>query len=816
MAFLFDKTGYYAMISMRVGEKTMAEIIISSDYKKVNITDELVEKIKYIVKRNVILRGYYNDVSTDIPYSTFNEIVTDFVHDCNMGLKVYEDIEFNENLIEEYKELLPKNNEYNMVSYYLNNKKIPDLVKVIDNIYQIDKSIEKYFLTRDLITAKDDTIINMKYFMSEEDISLFDRAYTVASLNKDTVTMKKILENVQEKILVEWANYFGNLDTMTDDNFCFLGHSSKTIEYNNKFKTRYVSCSLYNQDVNDAFNNDFGFIMAPSNIVGASSSDMYADNEAIDAGDLLNYSSIRKIDHPQRLIDECLILKNENIANDKITPVYSEVIQDGFSPIAIFGFTNGAKSYDYNYRSAYELQKSFPSLKVYIFDVMKCKKGRELESFKLELVDSLLEKIVSYGDSCDSNDLFRYDYFFEEFDKLKKKGNYTENDIEIIFRKNLDMLSPLENSTDKLFNGDYSFDEIKYILGKNYNYNIDFILKGNITPFAINKLDSLLPYKDKLNDYYDGLAELVEIVSKVEVTSSMIKEIKNDGLTNLYTISKYLTRKYITILNDREERKKFELQKARIAKEELLKEKLCREEMEKEYLFYSGIKIFESFSKPIKEDYKRVVDAITNNDNELNMLLAKQSELEKQLNNLVALKEQEKTTSYHNPKITSTLANITKELELLSTHPILNFGKIGKINQQIRRLTEERTNEEQNYKKKQKEKINCVDSSINTIETKINLNKDKIEVVKIRKDELNKEKQMIISKINQYFKCDSIDKIDIMIEKSKEVKDKYDILNSVVLKQINNKLGEIDKKIIGNEKGLDRINEERKSARINL
>lgn len=351
-------------------------------------------------------------------------------------------------------------------------------------------------------------------------------------------------------------------------------------------------------------------------------------------------------------------------------------------------------------------------------------------------------------------------------------------------------------------------------MGRNYNFNIDSILKGNITPFNINKLDSLLPYKDKLNDYYDGLAELVEILSKVDVTSSMIEEIKKSESIDFYTISKYLTQKYITILNDAEERRKFELQRNRREKEELLKEQAYREEMEKEYSFYSGIEIFESFSKLIKEDYKRVSDAITNNDNELNILLDKQSELEKQLNDLVTLREQEKTANYHNPKITLMIDNITKELELLSSHPILNIRKISGRKRKLKKLVVERKREEQEYKKKQKEKIDHVDNDINTIETEIKLNKDKIKMVSIRKDELNKEKQTIITKVNQYFKCDSVDKIDTMIEKSKEVKGKYAILNSVVLKQINNKLEEIDKKLLGNENGLNRINEERRNIQI--
>ena len=60
-----------------------------------------------------------------------------------------------------------------------------------------------------------------------------------------------------------------------------------------------------------------------------------------------------------------------------------------------FCFTNGAKNYDYNYESAYELQKNFPNLEVHTFDVMKHKTGKELETFKLELVDSLIEQFTN-------------------------------------------------------------------------------------------------------------------------------------------------------------------------------------------------------------------------------------------------------------------------------------------------------------------------------------------------------------------------------------------------------------------------------------
>lgn len=796
----------------------MNQVTISSDYKTVNIPPDMLEEVKYLVKKRNPLNFY--KVSSNMDYAYFDDIVTNLVNLCNFMLELIDNKELDPNIIEEYKEILPvrqNNKEYsNILYYYFSHNKEPLIGKTIDNLYKINKKIEERALIKDLTKAKEDTIIDMKYFMGSEEISTFDKLYTTAIEKKDITTMQEMLGKVQEKILEEWSNYSKDLHKMTDDNFCFLGHSSKTIEYKGEFRTKYVSCSLFNQDVNDAFNNGFGFIMEPINIVGADSRDMYVDNDAIDIDNLTAYSSIKKIHHPQRLLDECLKLKKENQEKGKNYPVYSEVVTLGFHPTAIFCFTNGAKNYDYNYEGAYKLQKNFPNLKMHTFDVMKRKKGVDLESFKLELVDSLLEKLTSHTGGCNPNDLFRYDYFFEEFAKLKKKENYTENDIEIIFRKNMDMLSILDNTADKLFTSNYSFDEIKYILGKNCNYDIDSIAKGKITPFAINRLGALLPYKDKLNDYYDGLAELVEIVSRFEVTSSMIEEIKSNETINLYTISKCLTEKYMAILNDSEKKIKFELQKDRIEKEELLKEKDYREEIEKEYSFYRDIEIFKDFAKPIKETYKKVDENITSNDNEFNILLDKQDELEKKLSELINLREKEKTSNYHNLKITTMINNITEELNSLSRHPILNSRKINNRKKEISKLTDERQTEEQEYNKQKDKKIAGIDKNINTIETEIRKNKDQIEIVKSRKNELNGEKQIIMVELNNYFKCDSIDKIDDLVEKSKEVVKNYDISNSFTLYQINDRLEKINQKILGNEMGMNKINEERKSVQVNL
>ena len=165
-------------------------------------------------------------------------------------------------------------------------------------------------MTCSLIDAKKDCLINMKYFMSEEDISKFNTQYSEAIQKKDVAKMQQMLEEVQQNILGEWERYFERLDDMTDEHFCFLGHSTYSTVYDGSFRGRFVSCSLYNQDVNDTFNGGFGFIMPVSNIVGARSVDMNVNNYANNQENMLHYSVIKKIDHPQRLIDECLQFEN--------------------------------------------------------------------------------------------------------------------------------------------------------------------------------------------------------------------------------------------------------------------------------------------------------------------------------------------------------------------------------------------------------------------------------------------------------------------------------------------------------------------------
>lgn len=786
----------------------MEQVTISSDYKTVNIPPDMLEEVTYLVKKSRSLSFYYDRVSSNMKYTYFDDIVTDLVNSCNFQLELIDNKKLDTNIIEEYKEILPvrNNRKYsNILSYYFSHDREPLIGKTIDNLYKLNRKIEERILIDDLAKAKEDTIVDMKYFMSSEEISAFDKLYTTAIEKEDITTMQEMLGKVQEKILEEWSNYSKDLHKMTDDNFYFLGHSSKTTEYKGEFRTKYVSCSLFNQDVNDAFNNDFGFIIEPVNIVGADSRDMDVDNDAIDIDKLTVYSSIKKIHHPQRLLDECLKLKKEKGKN---YPVYSEVVTLGFRPTAIFCFTNGAKKYDYNYESAYELQKNFPNLEVYTFDIMKHKTGKELETFKLELIDSLIEQFTSLSGGCSSEELFRYDYFFTEFDKLKQKENYTEADIELIFRKNQDMIAYLD-SASHLFSGEYSSNEIKYILGNSYRYSINSIFRKDIRPFVINNLTSLLPYREKLDEYYSGLGKTVFLLSKIEVTDSMLLEIKEEKITNFEELSNYLANKRILVLNEKEKKNEFDLQKNRKEREELNKEKIERENSQREYLKYSNINMFKDFKKPLESQYNKVLEEISNNDIRFNSILKEYEQLLEQLNILNIKKETELQKDFTDVEITNRIDEISKEINLMSSHPILNIIKIRKRKKIIEKLNIQKEEKEKDFLDKKKENISAIDNDMNTTTKKIEQKEEILEDIKTENQQLKTEKETILDKVNYYFCCNKVEDITKMIKKSDDFLVNYDFSNDYTIREIDYKISELDKKFLGTVEEKNIIKEEK-------
>ena len=792
-----------------------SEIILDDGH--VILTESMLEKLKYTVENDTFLSRNVDKLSTNFQWFDFRTILDDIVRHCNIKIKYLPeadnsygiDVDYLLQLKDKYQEIMSQDSDI-FSSYKIDNNS-SGFAQLIDTIYQLNLETRKYHMTCNLIDAKKDCLINMKYFMSEEDISKFNTQYSEAIQKKDVAKMQQMLEEVQQNILGEWECYFEDLDDMTDEHFCFLGHSTHSTVYDESFRSKYVSCSLYNQDVNDTFNGGFGFIMPASNIAGAKSEDMNVNNYANNQENMLHYSVIKKIDHPQRLIDECLQFEKNNEEEGIVRNVYSEVIEDGFHPLAIFCFTNGAKNLDRNYQRAYELQKSFPGLKVRSYDIMKRKTGRKLDKMKLELVNHLQNVFTKTTYNVTQENLFRYDYFFDEFRKLKEQGEYSEEDIEKIFRKNLQLLSYIDNPPEDVFSGKYSEDEVRYILGKNVRYNIEYILshQGEVRGFSLNNLKELFPYKDRLNDYYEGLSEFVELASNMDVTDDDIHEIQKKGPITFHAILKYFADKLLPILQDTEEQMKYKLSKDKKQYSELVKEKKFRTNMEREYQLYSDIYFNSWTATIIKRDYQEVCADIESNQKEQERIEEQYGKLRAQLSKLLREREElsssqyEDSSEYHDSL--KKIATIEKEIEVLNKHPFIYRRKIKDSMTRVNSIKLAQKEEKKAYDTSRKNAVSRVDTNIRMVQSNMEFVKKSHKQKQAERKMLQVQLQNVQSKVYETFHCHSVTDIDTMIEKAKDIVQKYDHLNSFYLSRVSYKIEVMNGQIYEQERMLHEI-----------
>lgn len=430
-------------------------------------------------------------------------------------------------------------------------------IKLINTLINFASAIQEQELNlnylADLYEAEKDLEIDLSYFLSKDEINIYKLEYKEALKTNDPKLIKKVIDKMQNLILQEWQNYTTNIDDFINgNNFAFICHSTTTTNFKGLFNSNYISCSLYNQDIHQPYNKRFGFILAPQNIVGANSHDMFIKNKATTNEELQSFTLIPTINHPKRILEECIKLKRKNEEQNLTFNVYNEIVIKGFNPIAIFSLTNGAKEFDPNYINARNLQRNFPNLKIIDIDILAYDKDNDLLKEQVSLIRNLELELSKTDKNINTKDITRsirmsnihqYELFFKEFAELKKNPHYSTNNILTIFKHNRDLINPNLTNTE-IFNGKYNDDEIKYILRKNPKFNIDTILKGNFNYGDFKTLIEALEQDTKnLNNYFPGLEEFAQIAAIAKPFITYEYQIKNlNKLTplNFYTMSKYI------------------------------------------------------------------------------------------------------------------------------------------------------------------------------------------------------------------------------------------------------------------------------------
>ena len=704
---------------------------------------------------------------------------------------------------------------------------LDDKVRSLDNIdYIIDLCVtfrtteRQTFLLRELIDYKEDIIKDMTEYKSQEEIEAFVSEYDKAILSRDIDKMLEMISKFHEEIQEEWKKYISDPLSISNSDFLFLGHATQNVDgweksvnsksgqvkKENIFNSRFISCSLFSPESTDTIGNRrYGFIMSPNNIVGATSHDMRVNNYTDDVSTLKLCTRCVKINHPKRILKELKEEKKRNLSEDDDRGVYSEIILDGFEPIGIFCFTNGIKDFDPAYAYATRLSKCFPDLEFKVIDLFLVKKGEELRRLEVDLINRLKASFnfEFNRDVVTVHDLPRYRLFLDDFYALKSKGDVLLEHLRSPLEKNMKLISVKDFTHDNLFDGRFNHDEIKYILGNHPKYNIDYILKGDIKAHSIYNLSYLYPYKAKLNKYYPGLGLFVELINKFRLT--------REDIDSFIAADTYSFQNFSSIFKKNVE--------VRLGKEIDEKQALIESDMvtyntlvdEKNELSLKKKKYEDSFFILSNAPWEPIIlGEITDKKQEIEDLQGKYNKLdsekrilENQLSQLMNDHNDEKDKVFMRTKdivsLEEKIVSLDREVRVLSSNifkQIFNRRKIKIKKDESNQAREEIARCESNFERNKKQNLSVSEFRIETVTNRLNEIESKMReygyTIRRDKDLIQEATKTLL----EYFKVDSLDRIDDAINEAKRyINEEYDSSTDTRLTIIEAQIDALARKI---------------------
>ena len=540
----------------------------------------------------------------------------------------------------------------------------PELQLITNLLYTYEQTLHDMYLFFDLQASKSEYLRNMKYYKTPDEIKAYEEEFLKLASIKDLFGLEQLQAQIVSEIKAEWQHFTTPINTMTDEHFAFIGHSTTSKVFDTPFAHPLVSTSLFTQDLNDTFNCRYGFIFNPDNILLAGLGDLFVDNDAKSEEEVLPFSKTLKIVHPQKLIDDCQKLKKDNADYGIYDPIYNEVVIKGFNPIGLFCFTNGALEYDYAYCNALKLKESFPSLPLVALDIMKRKTADELLNMQLELLNSLNEQVLDSMDDILYTDIYRYQMFFEEFKNLKTK-TYTKEDVARLFKKNYRLIS-YSLRPSALFSGKYTSEEVKYALLYGYRYDIQKILTGEITKETLLALiRSLSNCVGQLNQYFPYLDEFIMIGSHLQITDEIINALNSLKVHDFKSMCLYLMPILKTELLKVKNQNELKMLKLTSTRANLLKEQEGLKKKEEKAYIYKQIQSKAWVLSGVTKEYGDTFLSLENIDKGINNLIEKAKVINLDLN---ALEQSPETPRIKERKadFRLTLENIKRDIAYLN------------------------------------------------------------------------------------------------------------------------------------------------------
>ena len=414
-------------------------------------------EFSYGYEEDIVLLEQNSELTERLARKVFEKIMND-AQSKRTILELKEDDEFKEQIEKAFAEYdtIPKPEELEKYGFYDGSYSYMEIEDVYSNMqiaFQLVELSNKRYAYRDLRNIAR-TAINSIDGIDKYNIELQPEAHErLQKIREELRTLlskgRTDIEGIQASLdlynsyaMDIWNQYLTDVNDTKSDEYRWLVHNLTKGELKGDFRNKYMSTSILTNNVMGLYGSaNYGLILRPKHIVSASYKDTYTLNDRENDEEAFNIRP--PIMLPQEIEEICMqqtIEANGEILNYDQKAIYPEIVVDEYEMVGIYYISNGEHELTRNYDRAKRIaeERGLPLIER---DISRYRMQHELEpmteSTKKGLCRDILQKCCVGDKELQGayNTYYRsfvdthFQEFYEQYMKLKEKGDYSKDDI---------------------------------------------------------------------------------------------------------------------------------------------------------------------------------------------------------------------------------------------------------------------------------------------------------------------------------------------------------------------------------------------------
>ena len=197
-------------------------------------------------------------------------------------------------------------------------------------------------------------------------------------------------------------------------------------------------------------------------------------------------------------------------------------------------------------------------------------------------------------------------------------------------------------------------------------------------------------------------------------------------------------------------------------------ELMSQKDIQDKYKKYKDIVLNEIWFKDLSDNYSNIKKKQNENDDLEKKLLFDRKLLSKNISNNIKKSENLSNSKYSNLSIDDDISRLNNEKQKLKKHSFLNRKKIKNIDIDIDKLIIKKRLEEQKYNSNKKEELIKLDFELEVLKSSLHDIDFELNEIIRKRNNINQEFEQIENKLDEYYGCREIEKIENIILEAKE------------------------------------------------